>query len=388
MRSDTLKVPGATLYYEVRGNGPVLLLLPGSGGDAAVFDPIADTLAAHFTVVTLDPRGYSRSIIDSEEPGHRLMAAQRDNAVRFDEQVDGLIATQRHDTVRSTEPDDELITAQRDDTDRSTGRGGRLIATRRDNGFRSAEQVNLVIAPRRDDTGQSTDRPADELNVGRRDATAGSAQQDDGLIAAQREDAYRLLETLTPAGEDAYVFGGSGGAVVALDLLTYHPERLRLVVAHEPPCFAVLPDAAEQKAFIDEVYLLFRTEGIAAAGARFLQGIGGTMKPMPNPADLPPRAAEMIQRLHDNADLMMAHELRPITSYLPDEPTLATHTDRLILAAGKETRGHLPHRPAATLAEHLNLPLTEFPGGHSGFTDAPTEFATQLLNLLLATRVQ
>ncbi|MEV6559812.1 alpha/beta hydrolase [Nocardia sp. NPDC051756] len=278
MRSETLKVPGASLYYEVRGDGPVLLLLPGSGGDAAVFDPIADTLAAQFTVVTLDPRGYSRSTLDSVEP--------------VDQQV-----------------------------------------------------------------------------------------------AVQRDDAYRLIETLTPAGEDAYVFGGSGGAVVALDLLAHHPERLRLVVAHEPPCFAILPDAAEQKVFIDEVYTLFRTEGVAVAGARFMEGIGGTMKPMPNPADLPPRAAEMIHRLHANAALMMAHELRPITAYLPDERTLATHTDRLILAAGKETRGHLPHRPAATLADRLHLPLTEFPGGHSGFTEAPTEFAAQLLDLLLAARV-
>lgn len=39
MRSGTLDVPGATLYYEVCGAGPVLLLLPGSGGDAAVSIP-------------------------------------------------------------------------------------------------------------------------------------------------------------------------------------------------------------------------------------------------------------------------------------------------------------------------------------------------------------
>lgn len=96
----------------------------------------------------------------------------------------------------------------------------------------------------------------------------------------------------------------------------------------------------------------------------------------------------MIHRLHANAAPMMANELRPITSYLPNETALATLTDRLILAAGRETRGHLPHRPAATLAAHLHLPLTEFPGGHSGFTDAPTEFADQLLDLLLAAERQ
>src|SRR5947207_14009686 len=60
----TLAVPGATLYYEVQGTGPVLLLLPGGGGDAAIFDVIAAPLAARYTVVTVDPRGYSRSRLD------------------------------------------------------------------------------------------------------------------------------------------------------------------------------------------------------------------------------------------------------------------------------------------------------------------------------------
>jgi pimeloyl-ACP methyl ester carboxylesterase len=41
VRADTLRVPGASLYHEIRGSGPVLLLLPGAGGDAAVFDPVA-----------------------------------------------------------------------------------------------------------------------------------------------------------------------------------------------------------------------------------------------------------------------------------------------------------------------------------------------------------
>ncbi len=88
-------------------------------------------------------------------------------------------------------------------------------------------------------------------------------------VEVQSEDAHLLLEHLTPEGEQAYVFGGSGGAVVALDLLARHPRRLRLVIAHEPPSFGLLPDAAEHKAFVEEVRELFATEGLAAAGARF-----------------------------------------------------------------------------------------------------------------------
>lgn len=278
MRSGTLPVPGATLYYEVSGAGPVLLLLPGSGGDAAVFDPILEPLAQHFTVVTIDPRGYSRSVLDPGPPA-------------------------------------------------------------------------------------------------------------DIEVAVQSEDAHLLLEHLAPAGEDAYVFGGSGGAVVALDLLARHPERLRLVIAHEPPSFGVLPDAAEHKAFVDEVYELFVTEGLAAAGARFLEGIGGGVH-MPDPAGLSPRAAAMIERLQANAPRNMAHELRTITSHLPDVAALAPVADRLVLGAGRESKGKLPHRPAQELARRLGIPLTEFHGGHSGFTEAPAEFAQLLLELLLAARVR
>jgi len=61
MESRTLKVPGATLYYEVRGTGPVLLMIPGGPMDAGGFAPLADCLADRYTVVTFDCRGNSRS---------------------------------------------------------------------------------------------------------------------------------------------------------------------------------------------------------------------------------------------------------------------------------------------------------------------------------------
>jgi pimeloyl-ACP methyl ester carboxylesterase len=64
MKSATLKVPGAALYYEVRGKGPVLLVIPGGPQDAGVFSEIAEMLADRYTVVTYDPRGNSRSPFD------------------------------------------------------------------------------------------------------------------------------------------------------------------------------------------------------------------------------------------------------------------------------------------------------------------------------------
>ncbi|MEQ4722105.1 alpha/beta hydrolase [Nonomuraea sp. B19D2] len=62
----TLDVPGARLYYEVRGQGPLVALL-GAPMDAASFAPLADLLAADHTVLTTDPRGINRSRLDDPE---------------------------------------------------------------------------------------------------------------------------------------------------------------------------------------------------------------------------------------------------------------------------------------------------------------------------------
>jgi pimeloyl-ACP methyl ester carboxylesterase len=62
----SLTVPGARLHYEVRGAGPLLLVL-GSPMPAAAFAPVADALGGDHTVVTYDPRGISDSPVDDPE---------------------------------------------------------------------------------------------------------------------------------------------------------------------------------------------------------------------------------------------------------------------------------------------------------------------------------
>lgn len=56
-----LDVPGARLYYERRGTGPPLLLIPGGDGRSANFATVADMLAWDYTVLTYDRRGHARS---------------------------------------------------------------------------------------------------------------------------------------------------------------------------------------------------------------------------------------------------------------------------------------------------------------------------------------
>jgi len=58
-----LDVPGARLYYERRGAGPLLLLI-GSPMDSTGFAALADALADEYTVVTYDPRGIGDSSRD------------------------------------------------------------------------------------------------------------------------------------------------------------------------------------------------------------------------------------------------------------------------------------------------------------------------------------
>jgi len=58
----TLDVPGASLYYEVRGTGP-LVVLAGAPMDADPFAALADLLATDHTVLTTDPRGVNRSTL-------------------------------------------------------------------------------------------------------------------------------------------------------------------------------------------------------------------------------------------------------------------------------------------------------------------------------------
>lgn len=75
----TLSVPGASLYYEIRGSGPLLLLIPGGNGDTGTFDALAQRMADRYTVVVYDRRGFSRSPL-AGEPVDRVRTDAADAA--------------------------------------------------------------------------------------------------------------------------------------------------------------------------------------------------------------------------------------------------------------------------------------------------------------------
>jgi pimeloyl-ACP methyl ester carboxylesterase len=57
----TVDVNGTTLYYEIRGGGPPVLLIMGATGDGGHFDALAAQLSDEFMVVSYDRRGNGRS---------------------------------------------------------------------------------------------------------------------------------------------------------------------------------------------------------------------------------------------------------------------------------------------------------------------------------------
>ncbi|MBM7172226.1 alpha/beta fold hydrolase [Streptomyces sp. G44] len=86
MHGETLAVPGGRIYFEVRGEGPFLLLIGGGNSDAAVFKRLADVLAGSHRVVTYDPRGNSRSVLDGP-PVDQRVEQHADDAYRLIEHL-------------------------------------------------------------------------------------------------------------------------------------------------------------------------------------------------------------------------------------------------------------------------------------------------------------
>jgi pimeloyl-ACP methyl ester carboxylesterase len=63
--TNRVRSEGDDLYFEVRGHGPALLLIPGAGGDADLYAAVADLLSDEFKVITYDRRANARSTSNS-----------------------------------------------------------------------------------------------------------------------------------------------------------------------------------------------------------------------------------------------------------------------------------------------------------------------------------
>lgn len=193
------------------------------------------------------------------------------------------------------------------------------------------------------------------------------------------DDAAALLAAL--GSQPAYVFGSSGGAQISLNLAARYPERVRILIAHEPPCLELLPDAAEQRALMDGVFDSYRKEGVGPAMARFQQGAGLGVGPQAEPLATM-ETTETMGRIADNMDFFLAHDVKPLSSYVPDIAALRKGSTRVVVGIGETSKGQLAHRTALALAEHLGNVAEGFPGGHAGYGGNPIVFADKLHHVI------
>jgi pimeloyl-ACP methyl ester carboxylesterase len=266
--SATLKVPGAKIYYEVQGDGPVLLMIPGGPADAGAFADLAPLMAERYKTVRYDPRGNSRSVLD----------------------------------------------------------------------------------------GPPQDQDMDEHG----------------------DDAAALIAAL--GDQPAIVLGSSGGAQIGLNLAARYPKRVRVLVAHEPPCLQLLPDAEVHRRNAQEVLEVFRTSGAGPAMQKFaaMAGLGGgTQKKPPSPS-----MQESFSRMQGNFAFFLAHGVMPIGLYTPDISALAASKVRVVVGVGAESEGQLAWRSAMALAMRMGLTPVTFPGGHGGYGEEPGPFARKLEEVL------
>lgn len=85
-QTNTLRVPGATLAYQVRGSGPILLLIAGGDGGGEGYINLANALAEHYTVVCYDRRGAVGSTLD-DPSADVLLETHTDDARRLLEAI-------------------------------------------------------------------------------------------------------------------------------------------------------------------------------------------------------------------------------------------------------------------------------------------------------------
>ncbi|ROS42256.1 alpha/beta fold hydrolase [Amycolatopsis thermoflava] len=211
------------------------------------------------------------------------------------------------------------------------------------------------------------------------------------------EDVLGLIEALFD--EPPAVFAFSAGAITTLDLLARHPERVRLAVVHEPPVVSLLPDADRHRAALEAVRAAARTGDLDEAARLMTDAMtapepGAATPELRHPGDWldgyaetspeppTPELLELFARLGELQPLFLEHVLVPFTSADVDVAALAAAGPQLVPVAGIDSRGQLPYRAAAALASRLGLPLTEFPGGHLGPVERPTQFAAALRALL------
>jgi len=196
------------------------------------------------------------------------------------------------------------------------------------------------------------------------------------------DDVHRVLKSISD--EPAAILGSSGGAVTGVALVTAHPERVSVLVAHEPPLLTLLSNAEQELGEVQEIYQTYLRAGGDAAMRRFLLSIGvlGEKASRQLAASPEPEAVPAPTVPQNDNDFFYANQIRATTGYRPDLEALSRASTRIVVGVGATSAGQLAHRGGQALADHLTLPATEFPGDHGGFVGEAPAFAEKLREVL------
>ncbi len=208
------------------------------------------------------------------------------------------------------------------------------------------------------------------------------------------DDVHRVIAAVTREPVD--LFASSGGAINALCLVAQHPEQVRVLVAHEPPDAAVLPDREAAFAAVRHMSEIYQQRGFGAAMATFiaLTSLKGEIpvdfadRPAPDPAMFGLPTEDDGKR----DDALFAKN-PAATRFEPDFEALRRASTRIVMAAGEESEDLFTWRCTFAIAERLGTVPVIFPGGHGGFQGnefgrpgQPDAFAAKLREVLSAAR--
>ncbi|HST00001.1 MAG TPA: alpha/beta hydrolase [Terriglobales bacterium] len=195
-------------------------------------------------------------------------------------------------------------------------------------------------------------------------------------ISQQSRDAVAVLKA---AGEtSAFVFGNSGGAVIALDMAMTQPQAVQAAIVHEPPITPVHPDAKKWKRFFANVYWLGLVFGAQIAMLKFALPSGiptSAYRSVPN---------DVTTRMGKNHDFFVKHEMLPFSNYHPDIEAIKRNGVKIFMAAGQMTldKHKFYGETALILADLLDGEMVVFPGNHLSYLDRPDQWAAVLRRVL------
>ena len=213
----------------------------------------------------------------------------------------------------------------------------------------------------------------------------------ENTVAEHADDVHRVIEAV--GGDPVDLFASSGGAVNALALVAAHPKDVRVLVAHEPADFAVLPDREQALGAVRHMADIYQQKGFGPAMATFI-AITSHKGPIPAEfASMPaPDPAAFGMPAGDDGkrdDPLFARNTIAVSHYEPDYDALRRASTRIVMAVGAASAGQLTDRATRAIAEKLGSEVVVFPGGHGGFnasewdpTADPGAFAAKLREVL------